>query len=171
MELRLEKYTRELLDAQDLPPPVTNAHPMNTILRLLAALAVASTGALCAQDTEAPVLTAISIAAPPGGGDVAAGDWTTTVSLTVTDNDTGFANASVTLYRPDGNFVRSTFQAFTPATSGTFDVPITFTVENFGNVALQTLQVTDDLAATFPAPATFSIVAGPASATWSSRRR
>ncbi len=44
---------------------------------------------------------------------------------------------------------------------GLYDVPLTFTVENLGNVALTNVQVTDNLAATFPGPATFSIQAGP----------
>lgn len=48
---------------------------------------------------------------------------------------------------------------------GSFLVPFTFTVENFGNVTLSKVQVVDDLKATFPAPATFSIVAGSLSST------
>jgi uncharacterized repeat protein (TIGR01451 family) len=46
---------------------------------------------------------------------------------------------------------------------GSFDVPITLTLENLGNVALQDVQVTDVLTGTFPAPATFSIASPPAS--------
>ncbi len=38
----------------------------------------------------------------------------------------------------------------------TFTVPMTVTVENLGNVPLASLQVTDNLATTFPAPATFA---------------
>ena len=38
---------------------------------------------------------------------------------------------------------------------GTFDSAITITVENLGNVNLSSLQVADNLTATFPAPATF----------------
>lgn len=43
---------------------------------------------------------------------------------------------------------------------GSFNVPFTMTVENFGNVVLSNVQVTDDLVAAFPAPATFTIVPG-----------
>src|SRR5204862_368528 len=42
-----------------------------------------------------------------------------------------------------------------------FNIPMTVTVRNTGNVALTNLQVTDDLTATFPAPSTFSIVGTP----------
>ena len=44
---------------------------------------------------------------------------------------------------------------------GTFDTTITLLVENLGSVPLSNVQVTDDLTATFPAPATFSIQSGP----------
>ena len=48
---------------------------------------------------------------------------------------------------------------------GTFDSAITVTVENLGNVDLSSLQVTDDLTATFPAPASYVIQVAPASGT------
>ncbi len=41
---------------------------------------------------------------------------------------------------------------------GTFTVAYTLTVRNYGDVVLNNVQVTDNLAATFPAPATFSVV-------------
>jgi hypothetical protein len=50
----------------------------------------------------------------------------------------------------------------TAAGGGQFDVAFSFLVENLGNVALTNVQVADDLTATFPAPVTFTIQAGPA---------
>ncbi len=50
-------------------------------------------------------------------------------------------------------------------TKGQFDVTFEVTVENFGDVDLNNLQVTDDLGATFPAPATIISVSGITSAT------
>lgn len=47
------------------------------------------------------------------------------------------------------------------AGSGRFDVALAFVVENLGNVTLSDIQVVDDLTATFPAPVTFSVQAGP----------
>ncbi len=44
---------------------------------------------------------------------------------------------------------------------GLWDVSLVFAVENLGSAALTDVQVTDDLASTFPAPVTFSIQAGP----------
>lgn len=41
---------------------------------------------------------------------------------------------------------------------GTFTVAYTITVRNYGDVALDNVQVTDNLATTFPAPTTFSVV-------------
>ncbi|HSR68552.1 MAG TPA: hypothetical protein VLU25_11475 [Acidobacteriota bacterium] len=52
--------------------------------------------------------------------------------------------------------------SFTDAGGGQFDVAVEMVVENLGNVALSDVQVTDDLTATFPAPSTFTIQAGPA---------
>lgn len=48
---------------------------------------------------------------------------------------------------------------------GSFIVPFTFVVENFGNVTLSSVQVVDDLTAAFPAPATFEVVANSISST------
>ncbi len=42
-----------------------------------------------------------------------------------------------------------------------YDVAMSFIVENLGNEPLDNLQVTDDLSATVPAPATYSIISGP----------
>ncbi len=44
---------------------------------------------------------------------------------------------------------------------GQWDVSLEFVVENLGTEALTDVQVTDDLASTFPAPVTFSVQAGP----------
>ena len=54
--------------------------------------------------------------------------------------------------------------ALSGADLGKFDVAFELTVENFGNVDLNALQVTDDLDTTFPAPATYGIEVAPASA-------
>ncbi len=48
---------------------------------------------------------------------------------------------------------------------GTFDVALTFTIENLGDVEIRNVQITDDLLATFPAPVTYSITAAPSSTT------
>lgn len=45
---------------------------------------------------------------------------------------------------------------------GVFDIGLSFSVENLGNVALSNVQVTDDLDAAFPAPVTYTVQAGPA---------
>ncbi len=47
---------------------------------------------------------------------------------------------------------------------GLFETTLTFIVENLGNVALSSVQLSDDLDSTFSAPATYSVSAGPASA-------
>lgn len=47
---------------------------------------------------------------------------------------------------------------------GTFTVPITLHVENLGSVALNQVQIVEDLAATFPLPTTFSVAAPPIAA-------
>jgi len=52
-----------------------------------------------------------------------------------------------------------------PGAPGQFDVTFTFTVENYGNVDLNVVQIVDNLAATFAAPATIVSVGTPASAT------
>ncbi len=41
--------------------------------------------------------------------------------------------------------------------NGTFTTTVTIAVQNLGNVVLQNLQAVDDLSATFPAPATFTV--------------
>jgi gliding motility-associated-like protein len=45
--------------------------------------------------------------------------------------------------------------------NGSYNVTYTITARNFGNVALSNVQINDDLAATFPAPAQFTIVGTP----------
>jgi len=52
-----------------------------------------------------------------------------------------------------------------PGAPGQFDVTFTFTVENYGNVDLNDVQITDNLAATFASPATIVSVGTPTSAT------
>lgn len=45
--------------------------------------------------------------------------------------------------------------------SGQYDIAFSLIVENLGSVEITNVQLTDDLAATFPAPVTFSIQSGP----------
>ena len=52
-----------------------------------------------------------------------------------------------------------------PGAPGQFDVTFTFTVQNFGNVDLNDVQITDNFAATFGSPATIVSVGTPTSAT------
>jgi uncharacterized repeat protein (TIGR01451 family) len=52
-----------------------------------------------------------------------------------------------------------------PGAPGQFDVTFTFTVRNYGNVDLNDVQISDNLAATFAAPATIVSVGTPTSAT------
>ena len=47
---------------------------------------------------------------------------------------------------------------------GTYTVPLTFLVSNLGNIPLNSVQVTDDLDATFTGTATYSVIAGPTAA-------
>ena len=46
----------------------------------------------------------------------------------------------------------------TPTTAGSFETVLTFVVENSGEAALDGVQISDDLVAAFPAPATFEVV-------------
>jgi uncharacterized repeat protein (TIGR01451 family) len=48
---------------------------------------------------------------------------------------------------------------------GTYEVTYLFTLKNYGNVELSSVQVLDDLTASFPSPATFSVVDAEASGT------
>ena len=52
-----------------------------------------------------------------------------------------------------------------PGAPGQFDVTFTFTVQNYGNVDLNDVQISDNLAATFGAPATIVSVGTPTSPT------
>lgn len=89
---------------------------MGTIIRLLALLFVSISPHLLAQDTTPPVLTSINIS--PGSVDVSTGDQNITVTLTMTDGDSGVSFGNLFLYRPDGNFVDSIFFNHSQRTSG-----------------------------------------------------
>ncbi|MDY7093023.1 MAG: hypothetical protein SX243_08635 [Acidobacteriota bacterium] len=75
----------------------------------------------------------------------------------VMDTDT----ATVTVAEEPAIGLAKRVTSFSDAGGGLFDIGIEMVVENLGNVALSNVQVTDDLDATFPAPVTYSIQAGP----------
>jgi LPXTG-site transpeptidase (sortase) family protein len=67
------------------------------------------------------------------------------VNLTVTSVD----DPSIGIAKRVANVTRSG--------SGSFDVTMEFHVQNYGDVTLNNVQVTDDLSVTFPAPSTFTV--------------
>ena len=65
---------------------------------------------------------------------------------------------------PAGEPETSTARTAGPVTAnadGSFNTTITLKVENLGNLALSQVRVLDDLATTFPSPATCQVTAGP----------
>lgn len=82
-----------------------------------------------AQDVEGPEITAISIA--PSSVDITAASQNMTVTVDVTDNESGFAYANLFIYDSGGDFVTNLF--FTEndvlpggdGSSGTYEVPMT----------------------------------------------
>lgn len=87
------------------------------------------TDPLLAADTQAPVITAVAIA--PNPVDVSSVSRTVNVTLTITDDESGFKAGSLHLYRPDGGsgtYVAS-YPIPLPATTGgslngTYMVPL-----------------------------------------------
>ncbi len=84
---------------------------------------------LLAADNQAPVVTAVAIA--PNAVDVTSASQTVTVTLTITDDESGFKGGSLYLYRPDdstGIYVNTFTIPETPATgtslNGTHKVAI-----------------------------------------------
>jgi len=68
-------------------------------------------------------------------------------------NDSG---ESSMVFSPSLAAIKSV-DSVTKVSAGTWDVTYSIVVENTGNADLSALQVTDDLAATFPAPMTFTV--------------
>lgn len=93
--------------------------------------------------------------------DVTAGSITNTGTgdSDETDPDTDVLITPITSTPSIG--VAKRLAAVTDQGGGVFDVGLEFVVENLGNVDLTDVQVTDDLAATFPAPVTFAVQSGP----------
>jgi gliding motility-associated-like protein/uncharacterized repeat protein (TIGR01451 family) len=88
---------------------------------------------------------------------------TYTFTVTTTDVNGGVSATVVTIVLPAANIVAGVAKAVgTPQlqADGSYRIPYTLVVENFGNISLTNIQVTDDLAAAFPAPATLSVVPG-----------
>lgn len=85
------------------------------------------------QDTQAPVLTSIAVA--PGTVDVTSADATITVTMTITDDDSGVDFGNIILYDGSGNFIDSTFfnsaqRVSGDALNGTYDVSATVAVSS-----------------------------------------
>ena len=107
--------------------------------------------------------TAISPGSPLGGG----GNPTVNVTDDSTDgtnpdpndNDNPDENTPTPIsFTEVGSIgVAKNLDSITDAGAGLFDATFTITVENLGNVDLSNVQVAEDLAATFPAPATFTL--------------
>ncbi|WP_152969721.1 DUF11 domain-containing protein, partial [Pedobacter sp. Hv1] len=80
---------------------------------------------------------------------------------------TDISNSGTTIVRLDGDETPVIFPMIglaktvgTPViqSNGTYNITYTLRVRNYSGIALKTIQITDDLAATFPAPATFTMV-------------
>lgn len=94
------------------------------------------------QDTEAPVLTAISVS--PGSVDVASSDAVLTITLAITDDDSGIDFGNIILYDGSGGFIESTY----------FDASASYLVS--GNDTDGTYEVTATLARYSP-PGTWEV--------------
>jgi hypothetical protein len=84
-------------------------------------------------DSEAPLITAASIS--PAAVDISGGAATTTATLTITDNDSGFVSGNLFLYNPSGDYVNNVHFTGTNrisgnALSGVYEVNVT--VPEFG---------------------------------------
>ena len=102
---------------------------------------------------------AIEATAPSQAGPIAN---TVSVAAAEPDPDAGNneATAETDVINPKIGIAKS---AGPPAVNGdgTFDVVFTFTLENLGGMDLSNVRVTDDLSATFPPPATFTVAVAP----------
>jgi hypothetical protein len=93
-----------------------------------AAAVMAAAGFARADDTVAPAFTSISIT--PATAEVGTEDQVVTVTVEITDDDSGFEFGNVFLYNPAGQFVTSAYfdgaqrTAGTPL-DGTYEIPLT----------------------------------------------
>ncbi len=83
-------------------------------------------------------------------------------SLSVPTTPTGAVPSPVTFQRLG---VVKTVGAITQVDPRTFDVPYAIRVQNVGTIPITNFQVSDNLAATFPAPATVTLQVAPSAAT------
>lgn len=89
---------------------------MKTVAAFSLCCALATSSAL-ALNPDAPEISSLSIA--PNPVNITAGTQTLTVTLHVTDLGDGLSSGNVSLYNPDGNFVRSGSFASSARISGT----------------------------------------------------
>jgi LPXTG-site transpeptidase (sortase) family protein len=96
---------------------------------------------------------------PPAWNLVPPGGLTEVFTYTITDadGDTDTATLTITVTDISIGIAKRTVGAPTEVSPGTFDVTLELLVRNYGNVPLSAIQVTDDLAATFPSPAMFTV--------------
>ncbi|MEM1202556.1 MAG: hypothetical protein AAGN66_04950 [Acidobacteriota bacterium] len=123
-------------------------------------LLVAATSTLA---SSASATIAFSVTFDPAGNtgpftNTADGSGDSPLGVTVQDSDT--ADVSVTLGTPVIGVAKAASAAVDNG-DGTWDVSISIVVENLGGLDLTDVQVTDDLAATFPAPASVVSVTAP----------
>ncbi|MBT8057579.1 MAG: DUF11 domain-containing protein [Gammaproteobacteria bacterium] len=103
--------------------------------------------------------TAIAQATGPGGGTSSdRSDNGTNTDSNGDGNPGGFGEDTPTPISFDAQPVIGAAKDATPSIDngdGTFTTTVTMVIENLGNVLLSNVQISDDLQATFPAPATF----------------
>jgi LPXTG-site transpeptidase (sortase) family protein len=73
------------------------------------------------------------------------------------DCDSATVNLTVTSVEDPAIGIAKRMVSITRMGSGSFDVTLEFHVQNYGDVTLSNVQVTDDLAVVFPAPNTFTV--------------
>lgn len=84
-----------------------------------------------------------------------------TITITTTDVNGGTTVAVITIILTNENIKAGLAKTVgTPILTddGTYIVPFTLFVKNYGNVKLEDIQITDNLTTAFPAPATFTVL-------------